>query len=81
VVAAYDHLATSVEFLASFTLLRFTEGALDRFEGFKKMKLGVRGQDLRIAAIALEQGGTLVTRNVRDFQRIVGLVVEDWSRL
>jgi tRNA(fMet)-specific endonuclease VapC len=80
VVAAYDQLATSVEFLAAFPLLRFTSGALDRFESFKKMRLGVRGQDLRIAAIVLESGGTLVTRNVRDFQHIPALSMEDWSR-
>lgn len=80
VVTAYDRLATNVEFLATFSLLRFPAGAVDRFEQFKSMKLGVRGQDLRIAAIALEYGGTLVTRNTRDFRCIPGLTLEDWSR-
>ena len=32
-----------------------------------------------IAAIALVHGGTLVTRNVRDFQDIRALVIADWS--
>ncbi len=34
--------------------------------------------DLLIAATALAQGATLVTRNVREFRRVKGLLVEDW---
>jgi predicted nucleic acid-binding protein len=35
--------------------------------------------DLRIAAIALEVGGVVATRNVRDFNQIKDLRVDDWS--
>ena len=45
----------------------------------KGLKLGVKHADLRIAAITLEHGGTLVTRNVRDFQAIPDLSIVDWS--
>ena len=34
--------------------------------------------DVLIAGTALAHGATLVTRNVREFRRVPGLVVEDW---
>jgi tRNA(fMet)-specific endonuclease VapC len=35
--------------------------------------------DLLIAGHALSLGATLVTHNAREFQRVPGLVVEDWA--
>jgi tRNA(fMet)-specific endonuclease VapC len=43
------------------------------------MKLNAGKMDLRIGAIALEHGAIVVTRNLRDFQRIPNLTAEDWS--
>jgi tRNA(fMet)-specific endonuclease VapC len=43
-------------------------------------KLRVGTNDLAIAAITLAARGILVTRNTVDFQRIPGLVLEDWTR-
>lgn len=35
--------------------------------------------DVLIAGPALRHGATLVTRNVREFGRVAGLMVEDWA--
>jgi tRNA(fMet)-specific endonuclease VapC len=76
---AYQRLVDSVQVLARLQILSFTEPAIERFMHLKAMRLGVRHPDLRIAAITLEYGGTLVTRNVRDFQTIPDLSIVDWS--
>jgi predicted nucleic acid-binding protein len=36
--------------------------------------------DLRIAAISLAHAATLITRNLRHFERVHGLDAEDWTR-
>jgi len=76
---AYQELGESVEFLSGWQILKYPESAINRFHQLAAMKLQVRRMDLRIAAIILEHGGTLVTRNLRDFQQIPGLPLENWA--
>jgi tRNA(fMet)-specific endonuclease VapC len=76
---AYQRLVDTVHTLNNFRLLSFTEPAIARFEQLKRLKLGVKYMDLRIAAIALEFGGTLVTRNAVDFHNVPGLLIENWA--
>jgi tRNA(fMet)-specific endonuclease VapC len=76
---AYESLADSVRTMARLAILPFTTAAIARSQYLIGLRLNVRHMDLRIAAIVLEHGGTLVTRNTRDFSRVPGLVLEDWS--
>ena len=78
---AYQSLADSIPFLAKFRILAFPETAMQLFARLAALRLNIRKMDLRIAAIALEFGAIVVTRNVRDFQRVPGLGVEDWTVL
>jgi tRNA(fMet)-specific endonuclease VapC len=77
--AVYDRLTATAASLGRFQILSFTRPAILRFEQLRAAKLGVSKMDLRIAAVTLEANGTVVTRNRRDFQKVPGLAIEDWS--
>src|SRR5262245_42906628 len=66
-------LAGLVVSWAGFALVPMTVPAVARFEALAKAHRNVKRNDLRIAAIALELGATVVTRNRRDFGRVSGL--------
>jgi len=72
-------LAALVVSWAGFALVPLTISAMSRFEALAKAIRNVKRNDLRNAAIAVELGATVVTRNRRDFGRVPGLVIEDWS--
>lgn len=76
---AYSQLAACVESLSDLRVLPFSEACIDRFETLRAARLLVGPMDLRIAATVLEFGGTLVSRNIRDFSLVPDLVIEDWS--
>jgi len=44
-----------------------------------KQKIRIGTQDLRIAAIALSLNGIVVTRNLKDFEKVPNLKILDWS--
>ncbi|MGI4789652.1 MAG: type II toxin-antitoxin system VapC family toxin [Janthinobacterium lividum] len=76
---AYQNLTDSVRVLSGIHIVTFSEAAIIRYNTLMAMKLNVGKMDLRIAAIALEEGATVITRNLRDFQRVPGLVCENWA--
>lgn len=70
-------------FLGRFTSLPFDDAAANAY-GRIRADLVSQGtpigpNDLLIAAIAINQGLTLVTHNTREFVRVTGLVIEDWE--
>ena len=79
-VWAYEGLRQSLEFLCDANLLGFDAQAAEEYEHLRATYRRLGTNDLRIAAIALTVGGTVVTRNTRDFSRVSGLTAEDWTR-
>jgi tRNA(fMet)-specific endonuclease VapC len=77
---AYRRLAATTRFLSRVQIVDLDVAALQRYEELKKNKLKIGSNDLRIAATVLERNAILVTRNLRDFQQVPGLVIEDWSK-
>lgn len=71
---AYEDLLKAIRDLSFFNQISYTSEAEVRF---KSMKL--KGMDGRIAAHALELGYTVVTQNTRDFAKIPGITLVDWT--
>lgn len=72
-----------IMFTAPLLVPGFDDAAAEAY-GVLRARLQARGQvigimDMLIAAHALSLDLTLVTRNTREFERIDGLRVEDWS--
>ncbi len=70
-------------FLNQFVSLPFDDPAATTFE-IIRAQLETRGTpigayDLQIAAIALANNLTLVTHNTQEFERVDGLLLEDWE--
>jgi len=84
IVRLYGKLNRTIALCKQVTVLDFDTVAGERYQKllrenpslFKKRLQ----KDMRIAAIALSLGGTIVTRNHQDFSQVPGLLIEDWTQ-
>lgn len=77
--SAYQRLVETVMLLSEFQILQYDEKSRDIYQVLKAQRIRVGTQDLRIASITLAYNGILLTRNRRDFEKIPGLTIQDWS--
>jgi tRNA(fMet)-specific endonuclease VapC len=78
-VESYYRLQQTLGFFCQIPVLPLNDTAATTFQRLLSFKLRIGTQDLLIAAITLSSGSTLLSRNLRDFRQVPGLVVEDWS--
>ena len=83
-IRLYSKLSCTIALSKRITVLDFDEVAAERYQQvlrenplLAKKRLQ---KDMRIAAIALSLGATVVTRNQRDFSQVPGLLIEDWTQ-
>jgi tRNA(fMet)-specific endonuclease VapC len=76
-ILAYAKFQRTIEDLGRGLILPFDGPAAAEFRRLTSLKFGVSNMDLRIDAIPLTTRHMLLSRNLRDFERIPGLKVEN----
>jgi tRNA(fMet)-specific endonuclease VapC len=79
-ISAYERMRETLLFFRQIpqVFAWSPEAEINHLE-LKRQRVNIGSQDLRIASIVLAAGGTLVTRNRRDFNKVPGLQIDDWS--
>jgi tRNA(fMet)-specific endonuclease VapC len=78
-VRGYALLVNTSQLIGRMLIAAFDDASEAQYQLLRTQRLRIGTQDLRIAAVALTTGLTLLTRNHRDFGRIAGLSIDDWS--
>jgi tRNA(fMet)-specific endonuclease VapC len=77
-VQPYRRLVRLIEVLSEWEITHWNERAADEFARLRRARVRIGTQDLKIAALALASDASLLSANLRDFERVPGLRVEDW---
>src|SRR5262245_14570810 len=78
-VQASSRLAASDQLLKKFPIALYDQAADNQYQQLRTVHRRIGAQDLKIAAVALVNRVTLLTRNRRDFSQIARLALDDWS--
>ena len=79
IVRGYAILDGILSAFAAAPVLPFDTNASAVFDGLVAQRVRIATMDLRIASIARSRGLTLLTRNLRDFSKVPGLNIQDWT--
>jgi tRNA(fMet)-specific endonuclease VapC len=80
-IPAYEQLINLFHFFEDWEIVSFQAAAADNFNRFRKQKIRIGSQDLKIAAIALTHDALLLSANLRHFHQVPGLRVENWLKV
>ena len=75
----YARLRALLEDFQTRPILDFEERAVVQFRQLTRARIRIGSMDLKIAAIVLTHNALLISRNLKDFRKVPGLKVEDWT--
>jgi len=78
-IDAYSRLGTMLADFGTRPVVDFDRLAYAEYVQLLKSRIRIGTMDLRIAAVSLATDALLLSRNLRDFSRVPGLRVEDWT--
>lgn len=78
--SAFQKMQFTQLYFCQVPILAFDDEAVIWYQKLDAQKLHIGSQDLRIAAITLAHNAVLVTSNLRHFETVPNLKIEDWSR-
>ncbi|MCL6754455.1 type II toxin-antitoxin system VapC family toxin [Nostoc sp. CCCryo 231-06] len=79
VVKGYEMMVRLVNDFKVLPLVSFDADAATALSQLQAKRIQLARMDSRIAAIALSRKLVLLTRNHRDFSKVAGLLIEDWT--
>ncbi|MGO8745619.1 MAG: type II toxin-antitoxin system VapC family toxin [Thermoguttaceae bacterium] len=77
-ITPYRRLSKLISFLRNWTIADWEQTAAATFDRLRENRIRIGMQDLKIASIALANDALLLSANLRDFQQVPGLRVQDW---
>ena len=75
----YSELKRLLNNYCRIAVVEFDQKAVAEFKRLREASIRIGTMDLKIAAIAIANGATVITRNAQDFTRVPNLKFEDWS--
>jgi tRNA(fMet)-specific endonuclease VapC len=79
-VFAYETLKQYFDYFKTLTIIDFNQKAAEVFKNLKSSKIRIGTMDLKIASIAIANEAILVSRNLKDFDKVPDLTVQDWTQ-
>jgi tRNA(fMet)-specific endonuclease VapC len=77
-IPAYERLVGLFDFFARWSIAPFDEAAAGEFKRLRQQRIRIGTMDLKIASTALANGALLLSANLRDFEQVPNLRVENW---
>ncbi|CAN5822780.1 hypothetical protein BH20ACI4_BH20ACI4_20720 [soil metagenome] len=78
-VFTYETLKQWFDYFKTLTVIEFDENAAEIYKNLKSQKIRIGTMDLKIASIAISHKAILVSRNLKDFEQVPDLTVQDWT--